>query len=160
MSAATVDQAPTEWTEAAERMKARLRDPALINAVVDKAILPALAANYTRSGLKRPTGRLYDGITRRGADGNYVRVSGSSLTVGVDYAVIPYARYALEGRGPVVAKRAKALRFVIDGKVMFRKRVGPAPPHPVYYLDGSQEQQVQAVIDEFVEGAGFTWSGG
>lgn len=38
-------------------------------------------------------------------------------------------RYALihhEGRGPVVAKNKKALRFVINGVVIFRKRVGPA----------------------------------
>lgn len=37
----------------------------------------------------------------------------------------PYLRYVLKGRGPVVAKK-RALRFVIGGKVFYRKRVGPA----------------------------------
>lgn len=39
---------------------------------------------------------------------------------------VPYARWVEEGRGPVVAKRARALRFTINGRVLFRKRVGPA----------------------------------
>jgi hypothetical protein len=39
----------------------------------------------------------------------------------------PYAKWVAYGRGPVVAKRAKALRFEIDGVIFFRKRVGPAP---------------------------------
>lgn len=38
----------------------------------------------------------------------------------------PYAKWVEFGRGPVVAKRAKALRFEIDGVIFFRKRVGPA----------------------------------
>lgn len=41
-----------------------------------------------------------------------------------------YASYVENGRGPVEAKKAKALRFVIDGIVFFRKRVGPAAPRP------------------------------
>jgi hypothetical protein len=41
-----------------------------------------------------------------------------------------YLGYVLKGRGPVVAKRAWALRFVIDGQVYFRKRVGPAAANP------------------------------
>lgn len=34
------------------------------------------------------------------------------------------------GRGPVHAIRAKVLRFRIDGKTLFRPRVGPAAPKP------------------------------
>lgn len=37
----------------------------------------------------------------------------------------PYGRYVEEGRGPVVA-RGRALRFEIGGRVLYRKRVGPA----------------------------------
>src|SRR5690349_9662660 len=37
----------------------------------------------------------------------------------------PHLRYVILGRGPIVAK-GRALRFVIDGRVFFRKRVGPA----------------------------------
>lgn len=38
----------------------------------------------------------------------------------------PYLRYVLNGRGPVEATSGHMLRFVIDGEVFFRKRVGPA----------------------------------
>lgn len=37
----------------------------------------------------------------------------------------PYAEWVENGRGPVVA-RGRALRFEIAGRVIYRKRVGPA----------------------------------
>jgi hypothetical protein len=40
---------------------------------------------------------------------------------------VKYARYAQHGRGPVRAKPGKALRFMVGGKAVFRKSVGPAP---------------------------------
>lgn len=40
-------------------------------------------------------------------------------------ANFPYAEWEENGRGPVVA-RGKALRFEIAGRVIYRKRVGPA----------------------------------
>lgn len=45
-----------------------------------------------------------------------------------------YASYVENGRGPVVVKRARFLRFVIAGVVFFRKRVGPAAPKPFMAL--------------------------
>jgi len=44
--------------------------------------------------------------------------------------VTPYLRYVLNGRGPIEAISGKALRFVINGQVIFRKRVGPAAANP------------------------------
>ncbi len=41
-----------------------------------------------------------------------------------------YLTYVLNGRGEVEAKPGKVLRFVIDGRVFFRKRVGPASANP------------------------------
>lgn len=38
-----------------------------------------------------------------------------------------HADWVNNGRGPIVAKNAKALRFEIDGEIIFRKSVGPAP---------------------------------
>jgi len=38
----------------------------------------------------------------------------------------PYTKYVVRGRGPVVARPGKVLRFTIGGTVLFRKRVGPA----------------------------------
>lgn len=43
----------------------------------------------------------------------------------------PYLRWVLRGRGPVVA-RGRALRFVIGGRVIYRKRVGPARANPYH----------------------------
>lgn len=43
---------------------------------------------------------------------------------------VPYAKYVEEGRGPVVATRARALRFTIGGRVLFRASVGPAAARP------------------------------
>lgn len=42
-------------------------------------------------------------------------------------ASTPYAAIVERGRGAVVARRAKALRFTVNGRVVFAKRVGPAP---------------------------------
>ena len=41
-----------------------------------------------------------------------------------------YAQYVEYGRGPVYAVNAKALRFVINGEVLFRKSVGPMKAQP------------------------------
>ena len=43
--------------------------------------------------------------------------------------VSPKLQFVIKGRGPVVAKKARALRFVIDGKIIFRKRVGATKPN-------------------------------
>lgn len=42
-------------------------------------------------------------------------------------SIAPYNHLVQDGRGPVVAKKGKALRIVFcDGTVIYRKRVGPA----------------------------------
>jgi hypothetical protein len=58
----------------------------------------------------------------------------------------PYLRYVLNGRGPVVARPGKMLRFVIDGRVFFRKRVGPAKANPF-------DQKVSAAMRNDISGA-------
>lgn len=60
----------------------------------------------------------------------------------------PYLRYVLEGRGPVVATRAKALRFVIDGRVFFRKRVKAAKANP---FDEKAEPELRANADRIAD---------
>jgi hypothetical protein len=42
----------------------------------------------------------------------------------------PYGAFVENGRGPVYAKPGGALRFVVNGQVIFRKSVGPAAPRP------------------------------
>ena len=70
----------------------------------------------------------------------------------------PQLTYVLRGRGPVVAKRARALRFVIDGRVFFRRRVGPAaannfPPKARAAMQGeinaAPAQMARAIIQRY-----------
>ena len=49
--------------------------------------------------------------------------------LGASYRIVNRSRkltWVRRGRGPVVATRAKALRFMVRGVVVFRKRVGAA----------------------------------
>lgn len=51
---------------------------------------------------------------------------GGGMARGSYGTATPYARYVEEGRGPVVAGPGRMLRFTIGGRVLYRKRVGPA----------------------------------
>lgn len=70
------------------------------------------------------TGHLRRGHTSK------VESAGGTIrgTVGTN---VPYARIVHDGRGPVVA-RGRALSFVIGGRRLFRKRVGPAKANPYF----------------------------
>lgn len=60
-----------------------------------------------------------------------------------------YGYIVREGRGPVVAKTAKALHFFIGGQEFFRKSVGPAEPNPYHRRVISRLMpQIQTVINE------------
>lgn len=75
--------------------------------------------------LKHKTGRLGKSAQP------HTQISGSQVKTVVTWSAksrsgFDYAFAVDRGRGPVVAKRAKALHFFIDGQEFFRKRVGPA----------------------------------
>lgn len=135
-----------------ERQKAVLRDVGtVLNRIADEVVMPALARNYVKSGIRTRTGRLKTALMSRNAAGNVCRVSGATLEFGVDYGALPYARYVIEGRGPVRARRAKALRFYdAYGKVVFRKSVGPAPSHDLVYLTEADLTHAQQVVDRML----------
>lgn len=82
----------------------------------------------------RVTGRLMASIGP-----NEVKKIGPVL-VGQVGTSVHYAPFVEYGRGPIVATHAKTLRFVIGGKVIFRKRVGPARARPYMRpaLEGSR----------------------
>ncbi|MFA5429847.1 MAG: hypothetical protein WC329_01655 [Candidatus Omnitrophota bacterium] len=60
-----------------------------------------------------------------------------------------YGWIVRNGRGPVFAKKAKALHFFIGGEEFFRKSVGPAAPNP-YHLPVIQRLMpgVQDIADK------------
>lgn len=65
----------------------------------------------------------------------------------------PYNRYVHDGRGPVQARKGKALRLQLcDGTVLFRKRVKAAPASP--FMDKGRnraEPKVYRYFDEAVQ---------
>jgi len=62
----------------------------------------------------------------------------------------PYASFVENGRPAVHTVGAKALRFVINGTVLFRKSVGPAAPRPFI---GPAADWFEAHVDEYVDRA-------
>lgn len=115
--------------------------------VAEEIILPAFGRNYDRSGLKKRTGVLRTAVTTAGAKGNFLEIRATGLTVGVDAQALGGEIYALRGRGPVVARKGKSLRFFDDnGKAIFAKRVKAAPPHNVIYLTESDYEKVAELV--------------
>lgn len=137
------------WADDLEKQQAQLLNlEPVMQRIADEVILGpsgALARNYAASGLKQKSSLLFDGITTRGWIGNYVRVTGNVVTVGLDMRAISYSQWALEGRKAFSAKNKKALRFVIDGEVVFAKKVKASPPHRVYYLTAEDMVKAQRI---------------
>lgn len=72
------------------------------------------------------TGRLRKGITFKTLQ------NGTVMRIGISSAA-PYTLFVIRGRGPIVAKNAKALRFEPGppgSGFIFRRRVGPAKANP------------------------------
>jgi hypothetical protein len=92
---------------------------------LDKAMTRSVLAVERSSKQLAPvkTGTLRRSLTHevRAGAGGIVGVVGTNL---------PYARIVEEGRGPVVARNARVLRFVVNGQVIYRRSVGPAKGKP------------------------------
>ena len=71
------------------------------------------------------TGRLKRGIRYN------TRESGRNVTLRIT-SEAPYTQFVIQGRRGFSAKNARALRFVINGTVLYRKRVGPAKANPFH----------------------------
>lgn len=121
--------------------------PSLMREASDKAMLPSVLAVQEQVRDRTPvvTGRL---ISSERWD---VGINATEVT-GAVFTNVSYAPYVEGGRGPVEAKRAKALRFQSrDGKLIFRKRVGPAAGRHMF-REGWQAARPE-VIRFFVDAA-------
>src|SRR3972149_6287624 len=60
-----------------------------------------------------------------------------------------YGYIVREGRGPIVAKRAKALHFFIGDQEFFRHSVGPALPNP-YHIRAMESMKggIQEIVNQ------------
>ena len=106
----------------------------LLREAAEQVIQPIFGRNYDRSGLRSGNGVLKQALTKTGSRGNFLRVTGNSITAGVDYSGLPYARFVIEGRGEVLPKSKKAIRFDINGKQVIVKHAKASPAHPLVYL--------------------------
>jgi DNA invertase Pin-like site-specific DNA recombinase len=61
-------------------------------------------------------------------------------------ATKPYATFVEFGRGAITAQNKKALKFVVNGKTVFAKSVGPAKPRPFMRPAGLSMRQQAAKI--------------
>lgn len=60
------------------------------------------------------------------------KITGTGGEVYGDTGTAPHLRFLIEGRGPIEARNAKALRFCIHGQTIFTKRVGPSKPNDIF----------------------------
>ena len=95
---------------------------------------------YATARIKHKSGALGRGFKRQ------VRVSSNAI-LGIVSNTAKHAKWVEFGRGPVVAKRAKVLRFEIDGQVLFRKSVGPAAAQ--HFMSGGLRDAEGAIMGEF-----------
>lgn len=83
---------------------------------------------------------------------------------GVSYRITnttPHLRYVLNGRGAVYALHGKALRFVIGGRVFFRRSVGPAAANDFpSRVRTSQQRQIDATPGTIVNTIVRMYGGG
>lgn len=129
----------------------------LLKEVAEEVLQPALGRHYEASGLKTRSGVMKTAVTKTGARGNLLDVRPTGLTLGIDYGALPYARFAIEGRGPVVPRNKKALHWVdAQGKDVFATRVKASGPHDIYYLTEAEFAAVARALSEKLIALGGT----
>lgn len=115
---------------------------------LSRLVLPTLKANTpVRSGKlqRETTSEILTGAETDQTELEFRQASRSEDGVFYGYIV-------REGRGPVVAKNAKALHFFIGGQEFFRKSVGPAAPNPYHKRTLEQLQGgIQDIVNQMGE---------
>lgn len=117
-------------------------DDAMAGALRDAGIMVASEARTHHEFTDR-TGNLSRNIRTEPVEGTFF---GGDLSVQV-VADTPYAKFVEDGtrEHPIEARRAKALRYYQNGRLMFRKRVQHPGTRPYLYLKGSLDRLFPAV---------------
>jgi hypothetical protein len=95
----------------------------------DKIVMNELTTAFDKSGgiiLSAAKGNIHNKTNALSGSGSKKTNVSARLIITVVKFTAKHAKWVEYGRGPVVAIRAKALRFEVGGQVLFRKRVGPA----------------------------------
>lgn len=95
------------------------------------------------------SGKLSNSIHAEPVSGSFM---GEDLFVDV-MADTPYAKFVEDGTKahPIVARNAKALRFYMRGRLMFRKSVRHPGTKPTYFLKGALERLFPTAVTECAE---------
>ena len=128
----------TDILEGARRLNAA---PRLIHDELHQATVRATTGLYQEITNEVPvkTGKL------RASHEMKVTGAGASLKGTVSTSMY-YAKWVHDGRGPVVAKKAGTLTFVIGGRRIFTKRVGPSRPDP-WFRRGVRQARARIIIE-------------
>jgi phage gpG-like protein len=85
------------------------------------------------------------------------QTTGTTVSVGTNVRSkggFPYARAFQYGRGPIEARAGKSLRFVMNGVVYYRKRVGPQPARPFLLIVDADRERIKAIFLKYLRGDG------
>lgn len=104
--------------------------------------------------LHTPRGKRCQAIRGQGRGGLKAAIMGTSDSgsghIYVDKGIAPYADWVIDGRGAIKAQNAKALRFCIDGQVVYRRSVGPAKGNDFMRKAVPQiETKTRSEVDQF-----------
>lgn len=95
----------------------------------EKIVMDELSTAFSASGndiLAGARGNINNKTGELSGSGSSKTNVSARLIITVVRFTAKHAKWVEWGRGPVVAKAGKMLRFEIGGQVLFRKRVGPA----------------------------------
>lgn len=102
-----------------------------------------------RGTLSQSIGPVNDGLHPSRVTGSIVRLSGGLngvVTIGTSLAYAAVQNYG----ATIVPVRAKALRFMCHGKVVFRKKV-VIPPRPFADFTGEDERELVTTIENYLQ---------
>ena len=136
-----------------EAQKERAQDVrTILIRLAEDVFLPLLARRYDASGLHSRSGLMRRAISQRGARGNIFEIHGNTVTLGIDYAVVPYAQPLLEGAAAysIVPRSKRALRFMIGDRTIFSKRVRHPgfKPRDIYQIDAASLEEAAKIVQE------------
>ena len=146
----TLEEAISEKLEELRRNRAQLYVK-----IAKDAIFPCFMANYIRSGLKFQTGAFKQALSGPYAKGAIFQIDGYKLIAGIDYNIVPYAKFQIEGVSHSWVIRPKRphkfLSFLIDGRRVYARRVvhPGLKAHDIIFMTGSSMSRVRMLAEDY-----------
>jgi hypothetical protein len=129
----------------------------LLNKIVDGVVMPALKRNWDNAGFRDHGSRIKGvsgkrAVTVRGAQGNVVRILGSTALITYDTGQVRHVGALIDGRVASVPRNAPALAFnsQYGPATALRKFSRGTTGKPLYYLTGADEDKIEATVAEWI----------